>query len=255
MASTWIPYFKDLPKKVEVLQIVELTGLSLAEVVFNLMTFWAWIDDVSEDGKVCPVSVRILSRICPPPSDTNGLTFWEALENVGWMRFDGDSIEVPNIDFWGSPTAKSRLRDARRKARDRQRRQNGADKKRTKGGQKVHRSADYRTEQNNSRDNPLTPLEAVTFPEGFNSAEVKAALAKWASYRKGAKLKALKQVSLQGIVNKWSREGQDEFIRAVEHSIAQGYHGLYPPGQSGKRVGRDRPGRVEPEPGKYDGLM
>ena len=246
MVSGWIPFDKSLPEKPEVLDISAHTGLTIAEVILSLMRFWSWMDDHSNDGIIRAKSVRILSALCPHVPGT----FWDAMVSVGWLEVGEDFVRCVNFEKYISKSAKKRLSESRRKMDNRRNRNSlsemsasQADKKRTKSGQKSHLPTPTPTP---IEDNPLTPFEGVIFPSGFDSAEVKAALARWVSYRKEAKLKALKKVSLQGIVKTWSKEGEAKFTEAVEHSIAQGYHGIYPPGGRGGDRPNSRRGPMVP---------
>lgn len=112
MAGDWIPFTKDLPRKPEVLRIAALTGRPRAEVVLTLLEFWAWTDEQSEDGHLCPVSVLSLSSVCPQLD----APFVAAMCAVGWLEVDGDDdMTVPNFDHWMGVSAKKRLLEARRK--------------------------------------------------------------------------------------------------------------------------------------------
>ncbi len=103
-----------------------------------------------------------------------------------------------------------------------------------------------------STKKPLVfPYDTYAYPGSTDTPEVRKAIVEWLDYRQKSG-KPYKQPELQiGKLLKKYPTAQ-EFIAAVDNSIANGYQGCYPPdgGKSAKQP--NRPGRVEAEPGKYD---
>ncbi len=95
----------------------------------------------------------------------------------------------------------------------------------------------------------------MSLPESLDTPEGRKALADWIAYRKERK-PALKSKSIEALVKKWAKDGSAVFAAAVEHSISNGWQGLFAPKASdtGSLFGGGRPGRVEAPPGKYDHL-
>lgn len=102
-------------RKPEVLRIAGLTGRTRADVAVTLMEFYEWADATTEDGKLPGVDVTFLSHVC----HNTDVTFWNALASVGWLTILDDSIEIPNFDYWMGSSAKRRLNNARRQAKNR----------------------------------------------------------------------------------------------------------------------------------------
>lgn len=75
--------------------------------------------------------------------------------------------------------------------------------------------------------------ELISYPAGMNTAEVRAAVARWVAYQRRDKRRKLSDPRkyVEGLLNKFSGQA-DLFVAAVAHSIEMGYLGLYPPNQS-----------------------
>ena len=104
MAGDWIPYFVDTARKPEVLMIARNTKRTRHEVIGLLLEFWAWCQSVTHD--------RLLERLTPGDvcvAVGGDDTFWNAVQDVGWVLFKDEGIEIPNADSWLSKGAKSRL--------------------------------------------------------------------------------------------------------------------------------------------------
>lgn len=242
MAGDWIPYCKDLPRKPEVLAIAEAAGMTVAETVLALLTFWSWVDEQSADGRIGHASVTLLSHVCPAIS----VTFAESMVRVGWLRFGEGYAEVVNFDAWMGNSAKKRLQAAMRKRRSRDRLPNASRSSVTKARHK--RDQGVTTEQNRTEQEKNTPL-----PPKLDTPEFRAAWKRWLSYREQMR-KPLKPASLEALLKKLSGWGADQAIRSIDESIANGWQGLFERAIDGRDTTAGRPGRVESPPGKYDGV-
>lgn len=109
MAGDWIKIEKDLPQKPEVMEIADALGMSEAEVVGNLVIFWAWCDsNLSRACNAVSVTKMRLDRI-------TGVTgFVDALVRVGWLQHRDGKIEVVNFDRHLGKSAKSRAQTRNR---------------------------------------------------------------------------------------------------------------------------------------------
>lgn len=104
MAGEWIQYDVGLPRKPEVLEIVDRTGLENATVCGRLQALWGWASLNSRDGTV-RISVRLLAKECGGDED-----FWRQVEAVGWLVIDAENgtVGIPGWDARFSKAAKSR---------------------------------------------------------------------------------------------------------------------------------------------------
>jgi hypothetical protein len=159
----WIPFDKDLPKKIEVVRIADITGIDRTLVWAYLLLFWAWADDQTEDGFLPRMRVRNLCEVCADvPAN-----FWDAVVQVGWITETPEGVDIVNFDYYLGNSAKNRLKETRRKQKYRHKRDkvHPASTKRsglarTEPGQmsRVSRDEAGTTEQNRTEQNtPLLP--------------------------------------------------------------------------------------------------
>jgi hypothetical protein len=104
MAGEWLPYDVCTPRKPEVLQLVDVTGLENATVVGRLQALWGYACLNSSDGTI-RISVRLLAKECGGDED-----FWREVEAVGWLQIDAENgtVAIPGWDRRFSKAAKSR---------------------------------------------------------------------------------------------------------------------------------------------------
>jgi hypothetical protein len=110
MAGEWIPYDVCLPHKPEVLELVDMTGLEVDQVVGRLVLLWGWASLNSSDG-TARLSVRLLCRLCGGDE-----AFWESVQSVGWLVIDAEAgtVAIPGWERRFSKTAKSRAMETAR---------------------------------------------------------------------------------------------------------------------------------------------
>jgi hypothetical protein len=104
MAGEWIPYDVCTPRKPEVLELVDRTGLENATVVGRLQALWGYAALNSSDGTI-RISVRLIAKECGGDE-----AFWREVESVGWLVIDaeGGTIGIPGWDSRFAKAAKSR---------------------------------------------------------------------------------------------------------------------------------------------------
>lgn len=114
MAGDWIKMKLALTREPEVVGISAKTGLDTFAVVGRLHAFWAWADEVTNDGKVPFVGREYIDKMLSHDG------FAEAMEAVGWLKIKDDSLTIPNFDKHNGKSAKSRAdaADRRRRARN-----------------------------------------------------------------------------------------------------------------------------------------
>ena len=104
MAGEWIPYDVCTPRKPEVLDLVDRTGLERATVVGRMQALWGYAALNSSDGTI-RISVRLLAMECGGDEE-----FWYAVQDVGWLVIDAEAgtVGIPGWDARFSKAAKSR---------------------------------------------------------------------------------------------------------------------------------------------------
>lgn len=114
MAGDWIKVECTLPDKPEVFWLADLLTLDRDAVVGKCLRFWVWINqNMSRDGHAKGVTAVTVGHI------VSHAGFGEALETVGWVRFDSAGMTIPNFDRHNSESAKHRALAAERKRKSR----------------------------------------------------------------------------------------------------------------------------------------
>jgi hypothetical protein len=113
MAGEWIPIDCNLGTKPEVLELVDVTGEPVEAVVYRLIQLWSWASMNTADGSIrcTPARLRAVAG--------GDETFWLAVEQVGWVSFEGGHMTITGWDKRFSKSAKARLHDNRRKSLER----------------------------------------------------------------------------------------------------------------------------------------
>jgi hypothetical protein len=114
MAGEWIPIDCNLGTKPEVLELVDVTGEPVEAVVYRLIQLWSWASMNTADGSIrcTPARLRAVAG--------GDETFWLAVEQVGWVSFEGGHMTITGWDKRFSKSAKARLHDNRRKSLERE---------------------------------------------------------------------------------------------------------------------------------------
>ena len=110
MAGEWIAYDLGLPDKPEVQELIDTTGLPVAEIVFALLRLWGWAALNSSDGRA-RMTVPRLVRTCGQDQ-----AFWYHVAAVGWLEIDETdaTVAIPGWDRRFSQAAKSRIQQSDR---------------------------------------------------------------------------------------------------------------------------------------------
>ena len=108
MAGDWIKFEKATLDKPEVFDMAVILEIDPDAVVGKLLRVWNWFDDQSLDGNASVTVRALLDRY-------SGVTgFTEAMESVGWLIVEGESMTLPNFDRHNGQTAKTRALTAKR---------------------------------------------------------------------------------------------------------------------------------------------
>lgn len=108
MAGEWIPIDCNLGTKPEVLELVDVTGVPVEAVVYRLIQLWSWAAMNTADG-VLRATPRRLAAVAGGDEQ-----FWLAVEQVGWVAFVNDTVEIVGWERRFSQAAKARQMAARR---------------------------------------------------------------------------------------------------------------------------------------------
>ena len=215
MAGDWIKMRVNLTSDPAVIGVAAALDISEHEVVGLLHWLWAWADQHTEDGHARGVTSAWVDRY----SGTRGLA--DALIEVGWLDFDDNGIHFPNFERHNGSPAKRRAQGAARQ-------------------QKARAKAKEPEPATNSKvPSKVRWLVKVTKEEFSHLLEIperKKALSLWVQHRQVLSAKGYTVVSARAFLRKVDGMAVDEFVAQVEHSVAQGYTGLYPP--SGGNRGR-----------------
>lgn len=156
MAGDWVVLTKDLPRKLEVLQVAKLTGRTPREVFAIFCEFWIWADSETADGVLPGIDGDILATLI---GDTDA-TFWLAVCRVGWLQPTTDGLVIPNYKRWMGKSAKRRLTQNRSKQETRQAGQHDGDIVATNGRHpdSTNCRPEKRREEKSTKRNILTDV-------------------------------------------------------------------------------------------------
>lgn len=258
----WIPAHDDLPDAPEVLAL-EALGLGLSPrqgVLGMLVSFWLWADlraeappedDLLAPAKVHNVTAAVLDRLF-------GEGFTDGMAQVGWAVLDGKTLLIPGWNKRMSSSAKTRAHDQKRKRLQRERERGSVPdpsesvpKTRTDRDGTVTTGTGTETERETPEpETPLPPSrkggrqlgwKKILLEDEFvalrSSEAFLTAWETWKTYHG-----AYKDVTVRSKFKK-AQEDISAFCAAVEHSIREGYTGLYAPGNSNGRTPKTGPGR------------
>ena len=215
MAGDWIKMRVNLTSDPAVIGVATSLEISEHEVVGLLHWLWTWADQQTEDGHARGVTSAWVDRYSGKP----GLA--DALIEVGWLDFDDNGIHFPNFERHNGQTAKKRAQSAARQQRARAKTKRPTAKMNSKVPTKVK---------------ALVKVAKEEFAHLLENPERKKALGLWVQHRQALSAKGYTKVSARAFLRKVDGMDVDDFVGQVEHSVAQGYTGLYAP--SGGNRGR-----------------
>lgn len=209
MAHDWIPIRTDLSKSREVIAISNQTKMSRREVVGTLIDFWSWAQDETADGEIVDVTVDALVAALNIP-----ILFFTSLINVGWLqekRGNRPSLVIPNFQHWLSNGAKERISKTKRQRAWRD-----------NASSLVDAIVDGNVDPKNT-----TPVLYCILDILNKKKEIKDPLICWINYRRSIR-KPLSLTSVKSIIDRYGSRPAD-LAAAVDHSISNGWQGLFEP--------------------------
>lgn len=125
-SSDWIKIRGSLFTHPKVVRIASALNANILTVVGGLTSAWCLFDLHSEDGKLFGYTPDTLD------SHLQHQGFSAAMQAVGWLEFDGESLILPRFDTHNGQSAKRRANDTERKKSVRKISASETDKKRTR---------------------------------------------------------------------------------------------------------------------------
>jgi hypothetical protein len=242
--SSWIKMRGNLWDDPRVARICEITDKGEAEVVGGLYWLWSMADAQSTDGTLAGMSTFTIDR----KTGVKGLG--DAIKNVGWVTETSDGLRIERFDEHNGASAKRRSLEAKRKGDVRKPSAKCPHSMQTKSGHDAELDkSKIRIDKNISKDIHKVADAPVVFPQSLDCEEFKAAWSSYTAYRKEAKLKALKPMSIKGQLEEMAGWGVERAIQAINTTIAKGWQGVFEP-KSG--YGTIRP---DATPRKADGSI
>jgi hypothetical protein len=109
MAGDWIKMNKSLPRDPRVVRISSALKADRLRTVGGLLSAWCLFDEQTANGKLDGYTPELLDEII----GITGLA--DAMISVGWLEFDGESLQVPRFEEHNGQSAKRRAQDSSRK--------------------------------------------------------------------------------------------------------------------------------------------
>lgn len=252
MAGDWIPIVIGLHDEPEVVSMAQRLSMSEDEVVGKLCRIWGWANQHTTDGNARGVTFAFLDRY------VGRHLFCEAMSSVGWLAdSNGTGVIFPGFETYNSNSGKRRFLAARRGKRWR-----ANERARNARSVMIALPEKRREEKNIESTNVLSmPKKPRTEKQVERDALWDALVAEWklpmgtltqrsrigrlVTELKGAGAVAADiPIRRQRVIDAWGPE------KATPESVVK-HWSLF----DGSGPVKNRPGRVEAAPGKYDGVM
>lgn len=224
MAGDWIHFDKSLPHKPELLRIAAAAGVSRGDALLALILLWSWADSHSEDGRLPVTDVTLLSQVCHGVP----VTFWRHVVDAGWLVVGEGYVEIPNFDRWMGRSAKKRLNACRRQQRSRRNRPPVTRKSRAKCDNGVTGAQPGRDESVTRVEKSRVDIKNPPYPPQLDTPEFRAAWSDWAAHRKGIGHPLTPEAARRQL-KALAEMGPARALAALDHSIRQGYRGVFEP--------------------------
>lgn len=114
MAGEWIKIRIDLTDDPTVFMLADLLSTDCPTIVGHLVTFWAWMDRHTPDGKHIQLTENVIDRKIAM------LGFANAMRKVGWLAGEDGALELPNFERHNGASSKARALESEAKRLRRQ---------------------------------------------------------------------------------------------------------------------------------------
>lgn len=221
MAGDWIKWTKGLTRKREVLLIASALNKPAEEIAGRLMILWEWCDDNVTEENIDAIGNAFVTLGAQQNALIDALTgaqgFAEAMQSVGWLRYENCTLTFPNFTRHNGKTAKTRALTQRRVKRSR-----NADVTQTALPEKrrKEKSISLPTEEK-----PPTPL---VLPAILDNQPFRDAFSGWLKYKQERR-ESYKPAGMSAVLaaaaTKAERFGVQAVIDAMQTARANGWQG------------------------------
>lgn len=254
--GNWIKMTKGLPNKPEFKRVRRMLGLEDPDVLIGrLFRFWEWMDGCAvpdihgdrDDGVVPHLSAEDVDEEC-------GRGFSAAMTAVDWMRQRDGEIVLPRYFAHNGSTGKQRAESNKRVTEHRQR---GAGKERIRNAKSVTDSlpeGEREEEESAIADSPSSsrggsgrptakgrkpPSEDVPIPLELDTPAFREAWTSWLRHRR-ERSKPVTATAAATQLRKLAGWGAERAVRAIEHSVGNGWQGVFEEKDHGSSGGHGR---------------
>ena len=210
MAGDWIKVRKNLLTDPRVVRISSALHADRLRTVGALLSAWCLLDEHTEDGHLAGYTAESFDDIV----GVSGLAV--AMESVGWLEITTEGVTAPRFTEHNGATARRRAQENVRKMSARMS-ASDADKKRPREEKRRERE-----------DKGNTPL-----PPSLDTAEFKTVWEEWQQHRREKRQKLTPTAERQQLA-KLESLGVDRAVKALRHSLACGYTGIFEPDEKPK---------------------
>lgn len=206
-----------------------------ASVIGGLLRLWALGHEHTTDGLLDGYTPDILDDEVGQPG------FTQAMSNVGWITIEPNCLVIHEFNKHNGDGAKARAVDAARKRNVRKM----SEVNRTELGPEKEKEKDKR--KSKTKKARLFDTHKIDLPPELDTQEFRMSFSEWQEHHKQKTRKGMTKLSTTKLVTKMEAMGHDRAIAAIEHSITNGYQGLFEPagevqGRAGSAV---RPGQTD----------
>lgn len=244
MAGDWIPVLASLPRSPKIASISRALGLPRQDAALGaVLRVWLWVGDASVDGRVDGAVVADVDDAASCPG------LGAAMEAVGWLEKTSTGLTFPEWALYNTACAKARMRKTRRqeKWRDGPVDAHVDDRPSTEASTREEKRE--RTEEKREpplrSGSPLPPVETTStrareeIPEALNGEVFASAWAEFLDHRRHSKTSMSPEARKRALA-KLARMGPERALKALAHSIEQGYRGIFEPSEN-EHNGKHRP--------------
>jgi hypothetical protein len=220
MAGDWIKMRVDLNDDPAVICMADSLDVDEYAVIGRLHKLWCWADRQTADGHANGVTNVWLDRYVSMTG------FADAMHAVGWLHYDDNGVTFPSFDKHNGTTAKRRAENARRQQLSRARRAECVTDARP----------EKRREEKRKKKIPPKPPKGgglPSIPDGLDTPEFRTAWDDYIEHRSQIRKKMTPKVAEKQL-KACEKIGPERAVTMIEHSIAQGWTGLYEPSSNGQ---------------------
>lgn len=233
MGGEWLKMRVDLWDDPRVVRISSALDADKARTCGALFRTWALADQYTIDGRLVGYTPATLDAAV-------GIVGWsQALEQVGWLTSDAESVQIPRFTEHNGQSAKRRASERDRKKRVRNLSAGDADTKRPRKEKR-----EVRSESKKGKSAPAKPASqpkydplSAEIPAVLNTPEFRAAWADWCAHRREIRKTLTPTATAQQLaeLESW---GVDRAVAAIAHTIARGWQGIREPDRATPGNGR-----------------